>query len=191
MKTALKTALFLLLAVALAIPVMAGTVYRWVDSSGVVHYSDQPHPGAQRIDLEALPVVDFNVPAGTALTRGEGVAGDKRPVPDYRIRILAPADGTTLRPANNEVHARVKVTPPLAPPALLRYQLDGEPLGEPTSARQALIKQVYRGTHTLTVRILTGNGKRIDSASSTFYVHQHSILNNPGGGPGPHPGPGG
>ena len=28
----------------LALPVMAGSVYRWTDSQGVVHYSDQPPP---------------------------------------------------------------------------------------------------------------------------------------------------
>src|SRR5579883_3116171 len=27
------------------------TVYRWVDAQGVVHYSDQPHPNAQKLEI--------------------------------------------------------------------------------------------------------------------------------------------
>src|SRR5205823_6336849 len=30
---------------------VAGTVYKWVDENGVVHYSDQPHPEAQKVDV--------------------------------------------------------------------------------------------------------------------------------------------
>src|SRR5579872_6746140 len=28
------------------------TVYKWVDAQGVVHYSDQPHPNAQKLEIQ-------------------------------------------------------------------------------------------------------------------------------------------
>ena len=31
--------------------VLAATVYKWVDDDGVVHYSDQPHPNAQKLQV--------------------------------------------------------------------------------------------------------------------------------------------
>ena len=31
----------------------ATTMYRWVDAQGVVHYSDQPQPGAQSIQMQS------------------------------------------------------------------------------------------------------------------------------------------
>ncbi|HTW75729.1 MAG TPA: DUF4124 domain-containing protein [Steroidobacteraceae bacterium] len=31
------------------------TVYRWVDAQGVVHYSDRPQPGAQRLQIRPAP----------------------------------------------------------------------------------------------------------------------------------------
>ncbi|MDN5864106.1 MAG: DUF4124 domain-containing protein [Gammaproteobacteria bacterium] len=185
----MKSVWILLLVVVVALPAMAGTIYRWVDSNGVVHYSDQAHPGAKKVDLNALQVVHFRTPTSDAASQEE--PAKEKPVPSYTVKILAPADGTTLRPANNEVHASVKVVPVLSPPALLRYSLDGQDLGQPTAALRALIKQVYRGTHTLTVTVLGAKGESIGSASSTFYVHQHSILNNPNPGPGPSTGPGG
>ena len=27
------------------------TVYKWVDANGVTHYSDQPHPGAEKLEI--------------------------------------------------------------------------------------------------------------------------------------------
>src|SRR5215472_9694670 len=32
---------------------LAATVYRWVDENGVVHYSDQPHPNAEKMQVHA------------------------------------------------------------------------------------------------------------------------------------------
>lgn len=184
----MKKAWLFLFVVAVALPVLAGTIYRWVDSEGVVHYSDQPHKGAKQVNLNAPQVIDFKLPAPE---RAEDRPPKEQAVPNYSVAILAPADGTTLRPIENQVHVRVKVTPALGPTALLQYAFDGKPLAEPTTALRALIKQVYRGTHTLTVSVLSGKGDNLESASSTFYVHQHSILNNPNSGPGPNPGPGG
>ena len=32
----------------------AATIYKWVDENGVVHYSDQPHQNAQKVDVPAV-----------------------------------------------------------------------------------------------------------------------------------------
>ena len=36
---------------------MAATVYKWVDAQGVTHYSDQPHPQAQEINVQPQNLV--------------------------------------------------------------------------------------------------------------------------------------
>lgn len=183
----MKRALLLFFALGIALPVMAQTVYRWVDKNGVVHYSDQPVPGAVKVNLGAPQVLDFKIPSLPETTGAPAPLTTMRAPREYKVTILAPADGTTLWPANQEVQASVRVEPPLGARAVLQYQLDGKDLGEPTVATQALIRQVYRGTHTLTVTVLTSNGASAGTASSTFYVHQHSVLFNrrrpgPGGG---------
>jgi len=54
--------LYLLAVLALgvwALPAAAGSVYKWVDGHGTVHYSDQPGgAGAQRVPLQAAPKPD-------------------------------------------------------------------------------------------------------------------------------------
>ncbi len=184
----MKRALLMLLALGIALSAMAQTVYRWVDKDGVVHYSDQPAPGAVKVNLGAPQVLDFKIPSAAEETQAPAAGTNEAPR-EYKVTILAPADGTSLRPVQQEVHARVRVEPALGPRAVLQYQLDGKDLGKPTVATQALIKQVYRGTHTLTVTVIGPTGSA-GTASSTFYVHQHSILLN-GKRPGPPPGPGG
>lgn len=175
-------------AIALLLPALAlaaanPTVYRWVDKNGVVHYSDQPHAGAVKVELGAPQVVTFKVPATSAVPAATSTP--KAAPRHYDVTIKSPANGTTLRPANFEVNVDVKVTPPLPRDYVLQYELDGSPLGEPTSSTRLRVKDVYRGTHHLTVTVLTPGGASMGSASSTFYVHHPSVLFHRSGGSTP------
>lgn len=184
----------LLLALAPALAA-ATTVYRWVDAQGVVHYSDQPHPGAKKVETGSLTILNFKTPPPTS-----GMSAATSPpssetgsAPSYQVKILAPSPGTTLWPVNYKIHVQVKVTPSLRAPSLLQYQYDGEDFGKPTARTEFEMHKVYRGTHTLTVTVVGPHGQSEGQGSSTFYVHQHSILhpgrrpppkNNGGGGGG-------
>lgn len=182
---------WLFAAVLLPAVALAGTVvYRWTDSNGVVHYSDQPHPGAVKVDLGAPQVVSFKTPSAASAAAPPQHAPAPATGPAYQVRILAPADGTTLRPGNDEVAVRVSVQPSLVAGGELQYSLDGASAGPPTSATSITLQNVYRGTHVLNVTALGPGGQPAGSASSTFYVHQHSILHNRNR-PGPKPPPGG
>lgn len=168
-----RVLLWMLLLVPLA-AAAAPVVYRWVDSHGVVHYSDQPHPGAVKVTLGALSTVNFHAPQVSAESPAPA-AGTAATAASYQVKILAPADGTTLRPANWEVHADVTVTPPLGRNTTLEYQLDGKALGPSTQRTSITLQKVYRGTHTLTVSVLGPGGAKEGQASSTFYIHHPSL----------------
>ncbi len=167
--------LFVLLLVVMPVVAAAAqvAVYRWIDSNGVVHYSDQPHPGAVKVNLGAPSVVTFNT---QATTPPPDVTAQKTERRHYQVHILAPSDGTTLRPADWKVQVAVSVQPPLGEGANLQYNLDGKPVGSPTQSTQVTLDKVYRGTHTLTVSVVGANGASAGQASSTFYVHHPSIL---------------
>ena len=49
----MRTLAFTLLLLVCSLAVAATTVYRWVDEDGVVHYSDQPHPNAEKLQVHA------------------------------------------------------------------------------------------------------------------------------------------
>ena len=47
----METRPILILLGVLAATGVQADAYKWTDEDGVVHYSDRPHPGAQRVDL--------------------------------------------------------------------------------------------------------------------------------------------
>ena len=53
----MRTALYVFLALT-AVPAFAGqTVWKWVDEKGVTHFSDQPVPGATKMELNSAPAL--------------------------------------------------------------------------------------------------------------------------------------
>ena len=46
----MRAVMFTLMCMVVSGTALPATVYKWVDADGVTHYSDQPHPGAQKVD---------------------------------------------------------------------------------------------------------------------------------------------
>ncbi len=90
----MRRRLFTLMSLVCSLAV-AATVYKWVDEHGVVHYSDQPHPNAQKVDVQAaqtykagdMPATPGGPPAPPA---------SARPPPYQGCAIAHPADDQTL-----------------------------------------------------------------------------------------------
>ncbi len=64
----------------LSLPVQAADLYRWVDSRGVVHYSDMPSPEAEKIDSRKF---SDQVAPGEELPYGTRIAKQNFPVTLY------------------------------------------------------------------------------------------------------------
>jgi len=159
-------------------------VYKWVDKNGEVHYSGRPHPGAVRVELGAASVVNFKIPPKYKTIRS---AAQPKALPHYRIRILAPVNGTTLRPADYRVRVNVSINPALRPGTRLNYALDGKAVRVGAMATTLTLTRVYRGTHVLTVVARGPKGEALGRAQSTFYIQRHSILFRRRHRPGPPP----
>jgi hypothetical protein len=164
----------------------AATVYKWVDDNGVVHYSDQPHPNAEKITVHAAqtyPASGF--PSGAASTgprspNGMPTPGALPPQPTaYQgCSITSPADSQTY--ANlDSLNVVVSTDPGLRGGDSVFLTMDGTLLnnGQPTGPSFS-ISPVDRGEHTLQAVIRDGHGSIVcQSASVTFSVHQASIAN--------------
>lgn len=159
------------------LPVSA-EVYRWVDSKGVVHYSDKPlAKGAHPAKLPALqtyqpaPLPDTLTKLSTPLQDKVGRAEPLRP------KIVAPADKATIRDAQHHVDVRVDVA--LTPGEGLVYYVDGKAQNQtPTRRTQYVLSKVYRGTHTLSVALTDAQGKPITmSGPITVYMKPPRVQN--------------
>src|SRR5262245_26818289 len=117
-----RVASFLLLGVAFAASA-ATEVWRWKDKDGVVHYSDNPVPGAERVPVGAPP--SAGVPA-----RPPSVASVPEPEPEPKVRytrcvVTEPADNKVFM-AGNSVNAEVTIEPELQPGHHIEAYLNGD-----------------------------------------------------------------
>ncbi len=153
-------------------------IYTWVGPHGVRHYSDVPHPGAIRLALGS-GLSTYTLKTVAMPVSPSAGAVHARPESLMHFVILSPTPNQSLFNIGGVMTASVEVSPPLAPGDRLLYLLDGQPEGGPTRLTEQVLHRVYRGTHRLTVEILSPRNKVLESRSVTFFVHQHSILAKP------------
>jgi hypothetical protein len=154
-------------------------VYRWVDDEGVVHYSDQPHPNAEKLQVHAAQSYKPSAADAPAAAGGGGGNASQAAAAPYRgCAIVQPQDGQAL--ANiDSLTVVVQTDPVLHQGDKVYVTVDGQALngGNPTGA-QFVLSPVERGTHTAQAQVKDpGGAVQCQTPPVTFEVHQNSILN--------------
>jgi Domain of unknown function (DUF4124) len=149
-------------------------VYKWVDETGVTHYSDQPHPAAQTLELRSAQT--YSSPDASASTRSDAGGPAQAAAAPYSLCEL-------YRPENDEVFlntdtvtAKLRLQPQLLPGDRIVIGLDGKrQTSQPSSGSDFVLTQVERGTHTVIAVVEDSAGKEICRSSPiTFHVRQPS-----------------
>jgi hypothetical protein len=139
----------------------AGEMWKWKDANGVVHYSDKPVPGAERIDIVApKPSISVQKPAVAAGHTAAANPGPDQPaiVPYTRCVVIAPDSEETFN-AVTSVAVGLLVEPALQAGHHIEVLFDGNPLQDwPPDAVSHTVKDLERGSHTLSARVLDANG---------------------------------
>ena len=158
--------------------------YRWVDEDGVVHFSDRPQPGAERVILPkantttvrrytTTPGSDSNdsfAAAATAGTQGQ----PEQPFRYESIEITAPGAEETLWNIEGTLNVSVNLQPSLQSGHQVRVHFDGEP--RMVSGTSFTIDEVWRGVHNIQVEIIDDTGQlMIRSRPNRFYVQQNTV----------------
>jgi Domain of unknown function (DUF4124) len=149
----------------------ATTVYTWVDASGQRHYSDQPHPGATKMEVNGAPT--FSMPAPPP---GESEPPQAAPQgPRATCSIASPSDQQMFMNAWS-VSGELRLPPNLNPDDHVTLMLDGKILPNAASLSGAFtLAHIDRGEHTLSAQVEDSDGRVICQAPAvTFYVHQPS-----------------
>lgn len=179
----MRTALLLLLAASgLTGTASAADVWKWVDSSGVTHYSDQPVPGATKIEVRSGNVSE-SVPAYTGASRS---ATSDTPADATRYRdfaIYRPEVDQSIINTGGQVNVEIRIIPGVQPLHTLSLYLDGKLVtGSPPNSLSYVLTEVPRGVHSVTAVITDQTGKTIQETPAVgFNVRQESIANPPVG----------
>jgi hypothetical protein len=156
----------------------AAVIYKWTDADGVVHFSDQPAPGAEKV------VID-----GTS-TRGvlsQAAPGALPPTPPKALTALGSTHISIDSPASEQTFsgsepmvASATVDPPIAPngPITIAWSLNGSPLSEGDgSTHFNLPPDLPRGSYTLSATLTdTASGETKSANTVTFSVLRPTLL---------------
>lgn len=144
-------------------------VYTWTDSSGIVHYSDQPHEGAEKVKL---PEAQSYVPPSP---------DDKKEPNDYQLKenegnvytainVISPQPNETIRNNDGSISISADIEPPLFIGDKAQLLFDGTLVGKPQLNGAFSITGVDRGTHSIVVQIINASGEVVMS-SPTIAVY--------------------
>jgi hypothetical protein len=148
--------------------------YRWVDSEGVVHYSDRPEPGAEQVSLPEANTTRVRSYASSG-SAGQQDGQSSTDVKRYEsLAIASPAAEETLWNIEGVLNVTLALSPALQPGHQVRVYFDGSPkIVQGTSFQ---LQEVFRGVHNLQAEVLDETGKlMIRSQPARFYVQQNSV----------------
>jgi hypothetical protein len=154
----------------------AATIYKWVDENGVVHYSDQPNPGAKPVEVEGAQSYGGNSqPAPVTSTRSATPGAEP---PAYSECVLYQPENDETFPNTSVVSGSIRMTPPLQVGHRITIMMDGRrQTNAAVTPTGFTLTEVERGTHTLSFAIDDGAGKTLcQSGSVTIHVRQPSLL---------------
>lgn len=164
-------------------PASAQDVYRWVDEDGVVHYSDSPRDGAEKVEVRDPQTYSAQgaLPA-TPTARDSSAQVPPDFVDAYEsVRITTPTHDSVAWNTGGEIQVSVAVDPPLNTAAghQVMVYVDGSPVdGTPVASTSIGLTGIFRGTYELYATVVDSEGRHItQSEPITFHVRQTSIQN--------------
>lgn len=168
--------LFLAFITLIAAGAVMAQAYKWVDEDGVVHYSDRPQEGAERVQLPSDNARPRPVPTPRAVAPRQEES-QSEPAAPFRydtLIISSPAAEETLWNLEGVLNVTLDLRPGLQPGHQVRVYFDGE--SRMMSGTSFQIEEVYRGVHNLQAEVVDDTGKlMIRSLPNRFYVQQNSI----------------
>jgi hypothetical protein len=170
----LRKSWFVLAALA-ALAAQAAVIYKWTDADGVVHYSDQAGPGAEKIYTASAP--SAGVPAAA---RSVAPPAPKRVIQDglnyTEFAIASPAAEETFF-GDKQVNVRLILVPGLKPNQSITWHLNGKQLDDSVNSTSFVLPRLDRGTYAIAATITDQQSGESQTCSNvTFFVRQPSEL---------------
>jgi hypothetical protein len=166
---------WLALGLLIGFSVQAAVIYKWVDADGVVHYSDQASPGAEKIVTAGAssPASGRNTVGATPRTPQES---EQSRINYVEFSITSPAPEQSFF-GEDVIPVHLNLIPSLRPNQAITWQLSGKQLDSPPEALSFALPRLDRGSYTLTATITDEQtGETQKSNSVTFFVRQPTTL---------------
>ncbi|WP_066015929.1 DUF4124 domain-containing protein [Endozoicomonas atrinae] len=145
-------------------------IYKTVDQDGNVVFTDS-RPADQ--PSEEVKLRPFTPMSPTPRSKPESSKPAQKESKELysNLEIIEPANDATVRNQGNFT-VKIATEPRILAGHKVRLLLDGEVVGESKRNLTFELKNVDRGTHSLTVEIIDNQAKVIQSSSNTIHVHR-------------------
>ena len=151
--------------------------YKWVDEDGVIHFSDRPGPGAERVELS-----EYSRNTGARLYTDSTPTADAdeqqatdQPFRYQSLSVSAPGAEETLWNIEGVLNVALALAPGLQSGHQVRVYFDGQP--RMVSGTSFQIEEVHRGVHNIQAEVIDETGKlMIRSRPNRFYVQQNTVI---------------
>jgi hypothetical protein len=152
----------------------AAVIYKWTDADGVIHYSDQAVPGAEKMTISGAVNGASTVGAASATTTPPKPAAGLH---FETMTIDSPASEEVFF-GDNAVPVHLRLDPGLQPNQTIAWHLNGKQLNDqPPDAVGFTLPIMPRGTYVIAATVTdTDSGRSQTTDSVTFYVRQPSEL---------------
>lgn len=158
-----------ILGAAIAINPLQAEIYKWTDSSGNIHFSDSPHPGAEQLKLPKIQT--YSAPVVPASDKTPDLQAEPEITGYEKINILQPQDQLTIRNTQGYVSIVTELDPMLKKGDKLQVIFDGSPVGKPQESSVIALRDINRGSHTIAIQALDKEGKvLITSDTITIFM---------------------
>jgi hypothetical protein len=148
------------------------TLYRWVDAQGVIHFSDTPQPGAEKMQVAPAQTFPSTPVAGSELAKPAATAAV------YETCAIEVPTAEQSFYAPEAVGVSVRLVPDLRDGDQVSVSVDGKDLSSVDgSALDFQVGSPDRGAHTVRAVVRDANGQTLcASMAVTFYVQRPSLL---------------
>ena len=159
--------------------VSCAQIYRWTDASGIVHFSDIPHEGAETVNL---PKSQTQMPSSPKQRQSNSASGQSSEQSaeagdSYeQVSIAEPQNEATIRNNQGMVPILVSLQPPLMKEHKLQLLFDGKVMGAPQSDTAFILNGIERGSHTIAVNVIDSQGAVLATTEAvTIFMHRPRV----------------
>ncbi len=156
----------------------AAVVYKWTDADGVVHYSDQPVPGAEKIATGATSGSNVaSMPSHSYASPKSGAQNPRGGFEYATLSIVSPTPDQSFF-GDDTITVGLLMEPALLPNHVISWHLNGAQLSDQEpNATHFTLQGLERGTYVISATVTDqGTGQAQNSDSVTFFVRQPSEL---------------
>jgi hypothetical protein len=156
----------------------AAVIYKWTDAQGVVHYSDQSVPGAQKIYTTSPAGTGSGAPSNSTVN-AQAPADPGTPAKQgYSIVAVTSPSAEQSFFGDEPIGVALALDPGLKPGDTVTWHLNGQELADQgPGTTQFTLPHLDRGTYAIAATVTDSkSGQTQSTPSVTFYVRQPSAL---------------